>query len=112
LRYSVPKAYGGINETLDVRSLCIIRETLARYSGLADFVFALQGLASGPISLFGSDHLRRAYLPKVAHGEAVAAFAISEAHAASDLAAMTTSAKKTSDGYVIEGEKTWTSNGG
>ena len=112
LRYAVPKAFGGATEKLDVRSLCIIRETLARYSGLADFVFALQGLGSGPISQQGSEKLKQKYLPNVAAGKSIAAFAISEVNAGSDLAAMTTTARKDGRGYVINGEKTWISNGG
>ena len=112
LRYAVPKAFGGATEKLDVRSLCIIRETLARYSGLADFVFALQGLGSGPISQHGSQELKEGYLPNVAAGKSIAAFAISEINAGSDLAAMTTTARKDGLGYVIDGEKTWISNGG
>ena len=112
LRYGIPAAYGGIHDQLDVRSLCIARETLARVSGLADFAFAMQGLGSGPISLFGSDELRRKYLPRVATGEAIAAFAISETDAGSDVAAMTTTAILDGNDYVIDGSKTWISNGG
>lgn len=112
LRYVVPAAYGGVFEELDVRSLCIIRETLARHSGLADFVFAMQGLGSGTISLFGSDAVKEAYLPAVANGKKVAAFALSEPDAGSDVAAMTTRARPTDDGYEISGTKTWISNGG
>lgn len=108
LRYAVPAD----TDRLDVRSLCLIRETLARTSGLADFAFALQGLGSGPISLFGSDELRQTWLPKVASGEAIPAFALSEAEAGSDVAAMTTTAHRDGAGYVIEGEKTWISNAG
>lgn len=112
LRYVVPAAYGGVFETLDVRSLCIIRETLARHSGLADFVFAMQGLGSGTISLFGSDAIKETYLPAVADGTKVAAFALSEPDAGSDVAAMTTRAHPDGDGYRISGTKTWISNGG
>ncbi|MHA7873702.1 MAG: acyl-CoA dehydrogenase family protein, partial [Hyphococcus sp.] len=90
LRYCTPAAYGGVHETLDVRSLAIIRETLARHSGLADFAFAMQGLGSGAISLFGSEDLKKRYLPAVAKGEKIAAFALSEENAGSDAAAMTT----------------------
>ncbi|HVR98566.1 MAG TPA: acyl-CoA dehydrogenase family protein [Thermoanaerobaculia bacterium] len=112
LRYAVA---GGVSERLDVRSLCLIRETLGRFSGLADFVFALQGLGSGPISLFGTDEQRRAYLPRVAAGESIAAFALSEAEAGSDVSAMTTTARRDGGdggGWVIDGEKTWISNAG
>jgi acyl-CoA dehydrogenase len=112
LRYAVPKAYGGELETLDVRSLCLIRETLGYHSGLADFVFALQGLGSGPISLFGGDALKKKYLPSVAGGESIAAFAISEKDAGSDVAAMKTMARRDGSDYVIDGEKTWISNAG
>ena len=112
LRYTVPAEYGGISERLDVRSLCIARETLGFFSGLLDFSFAMQGLGAGPISLFGSSELKKKYLPRVARGEAIAAFAISEAQAGSDISAMSTTARKDGDSYVIDGEKTWISNGG
>jgi acyl-CoA dehydrogenase len=112
LRYAVPKTYGGATDNLDVRSLCIIRETLARRSGLADFVFALQGLGVGPITQFGSDTLKSAYLPNVASGKTIAAFAISEKDAGSDVSAIQTSARRDGGGYVIDGEKTWISNAG
>ena len=112
LRYAVPAPYGGRHERLDVRTLCLARETLARSSGLADFAFAMQGLGAGPISLFGSDELKRRYLPGVASGESIAAFAISETDAGSDVAAMRTTAHRDGDEYVIDGEKTWISNGG
>jgi acyl-CoA dehydrogenase len=112
LAYTVPKQFGGVTTKLDVRSLCIVRETLARHSGLADFVFALQGLGSGAISQYGSEKLKRAYLPKVAQGASIAALALSEAEAGSDLAALNTTARKSGNGYIIDGEKTWISNGG
>ena len=112
LRYVVPKAYGGVRETLDVRTLCLARETLGAASGLADFAFAMQGIGTGPITLFGSDALKRRYLPRVAAGQTIAAFAISEMEAGSDVAAMRTVARRDGDGYVIEGEKTWISNAG
>jgi alkylation response protein AidB-like acyl-CoA dehydrogenase len=105
-------AYGGAHDQLDVRSLCIARETLARISGLADFSFAMQGLGAGPITLFGSDELKEQYLRRVAAGDAIAAFAISEKDAGSDISAMQTSARHNGDEYVIDGEKTWISNGG
>ena len=88
----MPAPGGGVSETLDVRTLCIIRETLARVSGLADFAFAMQGLGAGPISLFGTRELKERYLPRVATGEAIAAFAISESEAGSDVTAMRTTA--------------------
>ena len=112
LRWAVPAAFGGARESLDVRALCLVRETLARHSGLADFAFAMQGLGSGPISLFGSEAQRLRYLPPVVAGRAVAAFALSEAHAGSDVAAMRTRARRDGDGYVLDGEKTWISNAG
>ena len=112
LRYCVPAAYGGACEELDSRSLCIARETLARHEGLADFSFAMQGLGSGAISIAGSEELKRRYLPRVAKGEAIAAFALSEPDAGSDVGAMATSARLEGDHYVLEGEKTWISNGG
>ena len=112
LGYVVPKAFGGVHETLDVRSLCLIRETLARHSGLADFVFAMQGLGSGAISLFGEETVKQRYLPRVATGEAVAAFALSEPDAGSDVAAMSTVATQSGNGYQLDGTKTWISNAG
>jgi alkylation response protein AidB-like acyl-CoA dehydrogenase len=112
LGLSVPAAFGGTHDRLDVRSLCIARETLASLSGLADFAFAMQGLGAGPISLFGSKELRERYLPKVQNGESIAAFAISEALAGSDVSAMRTTARRDGGDYVIDGEKTWISNGG
>ncbi len=112
IRYALPTPYGVAGERLDVRTLCLARETLARASGLADFTFAMQGLGSGPISLFGSDVLRRRYLPRVASGETVAAFALSEPEAGSDVGAMTTTARRDGDGYVLDGRKTWISNAG
>lgn len=112
LAYAVPSDHGGVHEQLDVRSLCIVRETLAAVSGLADFAFAMQGLGAGPISLYGSTDLKRRYLRRVAMGEAIAAFAISEAGAGSDVASMTTTARLDGDHYVINGAKTWISNAG
>lgn len=112
LRYAVPKSHGGQLEQLDSRSLCLIRETLARHDGLADFAFAMQGLGSGAISLAGSDEIKRRYLPRVASGEAIAAFALSEPDAGSDVAALSTGAELRGDHYVLNGQKTWISNGG
>ncbi|HYR10033.1 MAG TPA: acyl-CoA dehydrogenase family protein [Longimicrobium sp.] len=112
LRLCVPAPYGGAHERLDVRSLCLARETLGRVWGLADFAFAMQGLGSGPISLFGSDALKERYLPPVARGERIAAFALSEPDAGSDVAAMQTTARRADGGYVIDGTKTWISNAG
>ncbi len=111
LRWAVAPARQD-TERLDVRSLCLIRETLGRYSGLADFAFALQGLGSGPLSLFGTAEQRSAWLPRVAVGEVIPAFALSEAEAGSDVAAMKTTARRDGDEWVIDGSKTWISNAG
>lgn len=112
LKYVVPTAYGGAREVVDGRSLCVLREVLATASGLADFSFAMQGLGTGPITLFGSEELKRRYLPDVARGKHIAAFAISEAGAGSDVAAMTTVARRDGGDFVLHGEKTWISNAG
>lgn len=112
LAYTVPSAFGGATEPLDVRSICLIRETLGYVSGLAEFAFAMQGLGSGPISFFGSDALRARYLPEVAAGRLIAAFAISEDVAGSDLGAMQTTARRDGSDIVIDGRKTWISNAG
>ena len=112
LAHCVPAAYGGASKQIDSRSLCIARETLARHEGLADFAFAMQGLGSGAISIAGSEELKQRYLPRVARGEAIAAFALSEPDAGSDVGAMNTSARRHGDHYVLDGEKTWISNGG
>jgi alkylation response protein AidB-like acyl-CoA dehydrogenase len=112
LKFCVPAEFGGRSDHIDVRSLCLLRERLAYQSGLADFAFAMQGLGAGPISLFGTKELKRRYLARIAGGEAIAAFAISEAEAGSDVAAMRTTARRDGDGYIIDGEKTWISNGG
>ncbi|MBC7896099.1 MAG: acyl-CoA dehydrogenase family protein [Cytophagaceae bacterium] len=98
---------------LDVRKLCLSRDILARHDGLADFAFAMQGLGAGPISLFGTEAQRAAYLPRVAAGEAIAAFALSERDAGSDVMRMETTATRDDDGsWRLDGEKTWISNGG
>ena len=112
LRYAVPASHGGALPVLESRALCLLRETLARHDGLADFAFAMQGLGSGPITLAGSDALRARWLPKVARGEAIAAFALSEPDAGSDVAAMSTRARRDGDHWVLDGCKTWISNGG
>lgn len=111
-RYAVPAAYGGATDALDVRSLCLVREHLAYRSGLADFVFAMQGLGSGTISLFGSDAQKSAYLPDVAAGKKIAAFALTEPDAGSDVSALALSAKRDRQDFVLNGEKTFISNGG
>jgi len=112
LRYCVPAAYGGVHDSLDVRSLALIRETLARHSGLADFAFAMQGLGSGAISLFGTEAQKVSYLSAVAKGDKIAAFALTEPTSGSDVAAMETSAEESGDSYVVDGAKTYISNGG
>jgi acyl-CoA dehydrogenase len=104
--------HGGALDAMDTRSICLIRETLARHSGLADFAFAMQGLGSGAISLAGTDTQKKNYLPRVAAGEAIAAFALSEPDAGSDVAAMQCSATIDGDHVVLNGTKTWISNGG
>lgn len=104
--------YGGASDTMDTRTLCLVRETLARHSGLADFAFAMQGLGSGAISLAGTPTQKQAYLPRVARGEAIAAFALSEPDAGSDVAAMQCAAHIEGDYAVLNGTKTWISNGG
>lgn len=112
LRYVVPGEYGGALDALDSRALCLIRETLAYHDGLADFAFAMQGLGSGAITLHGTPEIKAAYLPKVASGEWIAAFALSEPDSGSDAAALTTTARLDGDAYVLDGCKTWISNGG
>ena len=112
LRHCVPAGYGGARDVLDSRSLCVARETLAYADGLADFAFAMQGLGSGPITLAGSEAQRNQWLPKVARGEAIAAFALSEPDAGSDAMAITTRATRDAKGWRINGCKTWISNGG
>jgi alkylation response protein AidB-like acyl-CoA dehydrogenase len=106
------KTTTGNGKKPSVRSLCISREILAYHSGLADFVFAMQGLGSVPISLFGSDTLKKKWLDRVGTGSAISAFAISEPDAGSDVAAMKTTARRDGDAFVIDGTKTWISNAG
>lgn len=116
LRYCVPagpdQSWGGALPQIDSRMVCILRETLARHEGLADFALAMQGLGSGAIALMGSDALRERYLPRVASGQAIAAFALSEPDAGSDVAALSCQARPDGDSYVLDGAKTWISNGG
>ena len=97
---------------IDSRSVCLARETLAWHDGLADFAFAMQGLGTGAIGLSGSEELKAAVLPKVTSGEWLSAFALSEKEAGSDVAAMACAARADGDFYVLDGEKTWISNGG
>lgn len=113
LRAAVPEAYGGLFPNFDVRTLCLARETLAYHDGLADFAFAMQGLGTGPITLFGDEALKARYLPAVAEGTRIAAFALSEPEAGSDVAAMSTTATPDGNAHVrLDGVKTWISNGG
>ncbi len=110
--HAVIAPHGGLGDAHDVRALCLIRETLARRHGLADFAFAMQGLGSGPIVLHGSDALKGRYLPPVAAGTSLGAFALSEPDAGSDVAALAMTAERSGDDYVLNGVKTWISNGG
>jgi acyl-CoA dehydrogenase len=113
LRYAIGGTdYGGAGDVIDTRTVCLIRETLARHSGLADFAFAMQGLGSGAITLYGNGEQKRNYLPRVSAGESIAAFALSEPDAGSDVAALKCAARPDGNGYVLDGEKTWISNGG
>jgi len=105
-------AYAGAADVIDTRAVCVIRETLARHSGLADFAFAMQGLGSGAITLAGTTAQKAAWLPRVARGDAIAAFALSEPEAGSDVAALGCAARAEGGSYVLDGEKTWISNGG
>jgi acyl-CoA dehydrogenase len=108
LRHCIPDHSG----RLDVRTLALIRETLARHNGLADFAFAMQGLGSGTISLFGTEAQKAAYLPAVARGDKIAAFALTEPESGSDVASMDMTAEEAEDGWVLNGAKTYISNGG
>jgi acyl-CoA dehydrogenase len=113
LRHAIGgKAYGAVSDGIDTRMICLIRETLARHLGLADFAFAMQGLGSGAISLFGTDEQKRKYLPGVANGSLIAAFALSEPEAGSDAGALKCEARHEGDDYILNGEKTLISNGG
>ena len=113
LRHAIAgTAHGAAQDAIDTRQLCLLRETLAFHNGLSDFAFAMQGLGSGAISLMGTPDQKARYLPRVARGEALAAFALSEPEAGSDVAAMQCSATATGGGYLLNGRKTWISNGG
>ena len=112
LRHCLRAADGGPAPDFDARSICLLRHALARRDGLADFAFAMQGLGSAPISLAGSEQMRSLWLPRVAAGASIAAFALSEPGAGSDAAAMETTAKNDGGNYVLNGSKTWISNGG
>ena len=112
LKYTIPKAFGGALDELDVRHMALARSILGYHAGLADFAFAMQGLGSGSITLFGSEELKQKYLPDVGLGKRTAAFAISEPEGGSDVASMSTSAALDGNHYVINGVKTWISNAG
>lgn len=112
LRWCVPAQFGGAVPALDSRALCLLRETLAYHEALADFAFAMQGLGSGAITLAGSDAQKRAILPRVARGEAIMAFALSEPQAGSDVGALRCAARRDGPYWRVDGEKTWISNGG
>jgi acyl-CoA dehydrogenase len=113
LKAIVPAAYGGLSERLDVRRLCLAREILAWHDSLADFAFAMQGLGTGSISLFGTDQVKAKYLPPVRDGRHIAAFALTEPDAGSDVSALATTATPDGAGHVrLNGIKTWISNGG
>jgi acyl-CoA dehydrogenase len=112
LRYAVPGAFGGARAQVESRCLCLIREILARHSALADFAFAMQGLGSGAITLHGTKEQQQRYLPPVASGEWIAAFALSESEAGSDVAAIAATARQEGAEYILNGTKTWISNGG
>ncbi len=111
LEHTAP-APGDADAAVDVRTLCLVREILARHDGLADFAFAMQGLGAGPIALFGDVGQRRTWLARTRSGRAIAAFALSEPRSGSDVAAIETSATRDGDAYLLNGEKTWVSNGG
>lgn len=103
---------GAEDGKLDVRTLCLIRETLARHDGLADFSFAMQGLGTGAISLFGSEEQKAKWLPQTRLGKAISAFALTEPGSGSDVAANKMTATLDGNHYILNGQKTWISNGG
>jgi acyl-CoA dehydrogenase len=112
LRYAVPAEFGGISDTIDLRACCLIRESLAARSPLADAVFALQCLGSMPLALAADREQKQQWLPRVSTGQAMAAFAMTEDRAGSDVRAMTTTAVREGDAYRLEGRKTFISNAG
>jgi acyl-CoA dehydrogenase len=113
LKYTIAgTGYGGAFDSMDARSLCLMRETLGYYSALAEFAFAMQGLGSGAISLFGTPDQKQKYLPRVAEGDAIAAFALSEPNAGSDVGAIECQARLDAETYILNGEKAWISNAG
>jgi acyl-CoA dehydrogenase len=112
LKHCLRAADGGAAAELDARSICLLRETFARHDPLADFALAMQGLGSAPLSLAGGAEMRKLWLPRVGAGSSIAAFALSEPGAGSDVAAMETTARLDGPQYVLDGQKTWISNGG
>src|SRR5438046_9557693 len=96
----------------DVRSLAVLREVFAFHAGLADFALTMQGLGSGPVALAGTEQQKRRYVGRAARGEAIAAFAPAEPDPGSDVAAPATRARRDGAHYVLNGVKTWISNGG
>jgi acyl-CoA dehydrogenase len=112
LKHCLRAADGGLAPEFDARSICLLRQTLAWHDGLADFAFAMQGLGSAPLSLAGGEQMRSLWLPRVGEGKSIAAFALSEPGAGSDVAAMETTARRDHNNYVLNGSKTWISNGG
>ncbi len=101
-----------LDSRFDVRSLALLREVFAFHAGLADFAFTMQGLGSGPIVLAGTEAQKKRYVGRAASGEAIAAFALSEPDAGSDVAALAARARRDGPDYVLDGVKTWISNGG
>ena len=112
IAHPMPAAFGGARERIDVRALCLVREVLSRHDPLAAFAYAMQGLGTAPMLLYGSEALAQAYLPEACAGRRIAAFAISERQAGSDVSAMASIARRDGDGWVLDGEKTWISNAG
>ena len=111
-RLAVPRAYGGELETVDIRSLCLVREGIASASGFGDSMFAMQGLGSYPITLAGSETQKKAWLPAVAAGERLCAFGLTEKNAGSDVVAMETTAVRKGNGYILNGSKRYITNAG
>jgi len=112
MAYAVPSRFGGVRETVQARDLCLIREELAWGSALADVMFGVQALGSYPIALAGSEEQQRRYLPPLAKGERIAAFALTEPNAGSDISAISTQAERDTNGYRINGVKHFISNAG
>ena len=112
LRYILPAAFGGATASPDLRSICLIRETLARFHGMGEMLFAMQALGSTPIAIAGTQELRRRFLPAVAAGESIAAFAVTESEAGSDVASLKTTAVRGRSEWILDGTKTFISNAG